>query len=153
MLGRLEMDVDACIYAYTELIKVVFKEKRHRAPFSWKGRVQARFDSAKLRAAIEEVIRSQGYDPNEKFNDEETCGCRVFMCTASKELYGITPLRSYDLHEKKPVVSATIYEAALATSPATVFFDPVSIGTRHFEDGALGASNPVEKVQGEASDI
>jgi hypothetical protein len=41
----------------------------------------------------------------------------------------------------------------LATSAATGFFDPVSIGARHFEDGALGANNPVEEVEGEASDI
>jgi hypothetical protein len=60
MLGRLEMDVDACIVAYTKLIKVVFEEKAHRTPFSWRGWVRARFDTAKLKAAIEEVITSQG---------------------------------------------------------------------------------------------
>lgn len=74
------------------------------------------------------------------------------MCTAAKDLYGITRLRSYDLPQK-PTVPATICEAALATSAATGFFDPVSIGARHFKDGALGANNPVEEVEGEASDI
>ena len=74
------------------------------------------------------------------------------MCAASKELYGIVRLRSYDLPQKFNV-SATIAEAALATSAATGFFDPVSIGARHFEDGALGANNPVEEVEGEALDI
>lgn len=74
------------------------------------------------------------------------------MCTAAKDLYGITRLRSYDLPQK-PSVPATITEAALATSAATGFFDPVSIGARQFVDGALGANNPVEEVEGEASDI
>ena len=48
---------------------------------------------------------------------------------------------------------ATICEAALATSAATGFFGPVSVGARQFADGALGANNPVDEVEGEASDI
>lgn len=75
-----------------------------------------------------------------------------FVCTAAKDLYGITRLRSYDLPQK-PAVPATICEAALATSAATGFFDHVTIGARSFVDGALGANNPVVEVEGEASDI
>ena len=75
-----------------------------------------------------------------------------FVCTAAKDLYGITRLRSYELL-RKPAVSATICEAALATSAATGFFNPVCIGARHYVDGALGANNPVDEVEGEASDI
>ena len=48
---------------------------------------------------------------------------------------------------------ATICDAALATSAATGFFNAVSIGNRQFVDGALGANNPVEEVEGEASNI
>jgi len=77
MLGRLEMDVDECIDAYTELIKIVFQEKVHRTPLNWKGRVQARFSSTKLAAAINQVITSQGHSPIEKFNDGGVRGCRV----------------------------------------------------------------------------
>ena len=65
---------------------------------------------------------------------------------------GITRLRSYSLPDE-PGVPATICDAALATSAATTFFDPVSIGARQFVDGALGANNPVEEVEGEASNI
>jgi predicted acylesterase/phospholipase RssA len=50
-------------------------------------------------------------------------------------------------------IPATICEAALATSAATGFFDPVSIGARQFVDGALGANNPVDEVEGEAANI
>ena len=64
----------------------------------------------------------------------------------------MTRLRSYSLPEE-PEIRATICEAALATSAATGFFDPVSIGNRHFVDGALGANNPVDEVEGEASNI
>jgi predicted acylesterase/phospholipase RssA len=75
-----------------------------------------------------------------------------FVCAAAKELYGITRIRSYSLLEKRDMPT-TICEAALATSAATGFFEPVSIGARHFVDGALGANNPVDEMEGEASDI
>ncbi|KIX08880.1 uncharacterized protein Z518_03537 [Rhinocladiella mackenziei CBS 650.93] len=152
MLGRLEMDVDECIAAYTRLTKAVLEERAHRIPFSWSGQVQSRFDSNKLKAVIDDVITRQGYSPTEPFNNEKPRGCKVFVCTAAKDLYGITRLRSYDLPQK-PNVPATISEAALATSAATGFFDSVSIGARQFVDGALGVNNPVEEVEGEAADI
>ena len=48
---------------------------------------------------------------------------------------------------------ATIWEAALATSAATGFFMPVKIGDCMYGDGALGANNPAEQVEHEASKI
>ena len=42
---------------------------------------------------------------------------------------------------------------ALATSAATGFFDPATVGARQFVDGALGANNPVDEVEGEAMNI
>lgn len=75
-----------------------------------------------------------------------------FVCTTAKEITGITRLRSYSLPDELDI-HATICEAALATSAATGFFDPVSIGARQFVDGALGANNPVDEVEGEASNI
>jgi hypothetical protein len=41
----------------------------------------------------------------------------------------------------------------LATSAATTFFEPVTIGARKFADGELGANNSVDEVEGGASDI
>jgi predicted acylesterase/phospholipase RssA len=75
-----------------------------------------------------------------------------FVCTADRDTKDIVRLRSYGLpHE--PNIRATICQAALATSAATTFFDPVSIGNRSFADGGLGANNPVDEVEGEASNI
>ena len=53
----------------------------------------------------------------------------------------------------KLTIPATICQAALATSAATTLFDPVNIGVRKFADGGLGANNPVDEVEGEASNI
>ena len=75
-----------------------------------------------------------------------------FVCTADLDTKDIIRLRSYSLpHE--PNIRATICQAALATSAATTFFDAVSIGDRTFADSGLGANNPVDEVEGEASNI
>jgi hypothetical protein len=75
-----------------------------------------------------------------------------FVCTYAKETAGIERLRSYSLPDTYDI-PATICEAALATLAVTGFFHPVSIGARQFVDGALGANNPVDEVEGEAADI
>ncbi|KAJ5706721.1 Acyl transferase/acyl hydrolase/lysophospholipase [Penicillium malachiteum] len=152
MLGRLEMDVDECIEAYRALMESVFSDKTRKIALDWSGNVKAQYDSQKLRAAIEHVIVSAGVSPDAVMNDGNSRRCRVFVCTTSKETLEVTRLRSYDsLDENTP--SPTICEAALATSAATKFFDPVSIGDRQFVDGAFGANNPVEEVEEEACDI
>ncbi|KAF2466110.1 uncharacterized protein BDR25DRAFT_269263 [Lindgomyces ingoldianus] len=151
MLGRLEMDADECITAYTELMKTVFETKRSWFPASWTGNIKSRFDTARLESAIKEVITSHGAKETDLFNDGVKRGCRVFVCTIAYETRDIIRLRSYD--SGKLPIRATILQAALATSAATTFFDPVTIGARKFADGGLGANNPVDEVEGEASDI
>ncbi|KAK3942068.1 hypothetical protein QBC46DRAFT_84908 [Diplogelasinospora grovesii] len=154
MLGRLEMDVDDCISQYTSLMKSVFDKQSRMLPLSlpW-GDIEARFDSAKLKSAIERVITDAGASATDLFNDGKTRGCRVFVCTVPTKLYGVVRLRSYDLPGDPKIIEPTILQAALATSAATSFFDPVDIGAIQFVDGALGANNPVEHVEREASDI
>ncbi|KAJ6282166.1 acyl transferase/acyl hydrolase/lysophospholipase [Bipolaris maydis] len=152
MLGRLEMDVDACIAAYSTLMKTVFEERSSWLPVGWSGKVKARFDSAKLKSAIENVISKADASLADAFNDGKKRGCHTFVCATAKETAGITRLRSYMLPDEGEI-PATICQAALATSAATGFFDPVSIGARHFVDGALGANNPVDEVEGEAANI
>ncbi|OCL00243.1 FabD/lysophospholipase-like protein [Cenococcum geophilum 1.58] len=152
MLGRLEMDVDECIRAYCDLAETVFNKKLHRIPMDFKGRTQARFDSTKLENAIKKVITERGASETELLNDGTERGCRVFVCAVDRYTKKIVRLRSYDV-PSQPNVPATICKAALATSAATTFFDPVSIDDRSFADGGFGANNPVNEVEGEASNI
>ncbi len=84
--------------------------------------------------------------------ERHNCNKISFVCTADRDTKDIVRLRSYSLPEE-PNIRATICQAALATSAATTFFDPVSIGDRTFADGGLGANNPVDEVEGEASNI
>ncbi|KAJ5186104.1 protein kinase subdomain-containing protein [Penicillium cf. griseofulvum] len=158
MLGRLGMDVDSCIAAYSDLAAAVFSEKLRSIPMNFKGDIKAKFDSKKLERAIQKVIEDSGVSNQDLFNDstglrESTArGCRTFVCSADRYTKDIVRLRSYSLpHE--PNIRTTICQAALATSAATTFFEPVSIGDRLFADGGLGANNPVDEVEGEASNI
>ena len=74
------------------------------------------------------------------------------MCAADCYTKSIIRLRSYKLPDQ-PNIPATICEAALATSAASTFFDPITIDDRKFADSALGANNPVQEVEDEASNI
>lgn len=76
MLGRLEMDVDDCITAYSELAEAVFGEKLSSFPFSKTGKAKARFDSAKLEKAVRKVVQSSTSE-NDFFNDGTERGCRT----------------------------------------------------------------------------
>lgn len=62
-------------------------------------------------------------------------------------------IRDYDLEDESNDDFATIIEAALATSAATTFFEPVTIGVRRYVDGALGNNNPIRSVWTEAQSI
>ncbi|KAJ5851796.1 FabD/lysophospholipase-like protein [Penicillium soppii] len=150
MLGRLEMDVDECIMAYIKLMKMIFGKPSKRGVSSLFGKIKPQFDASKLESAINEVISNCGAKPTDLFNDQANRSCRVFVCSITQETKDIVRLRSYG---NKAGIRATICQAARATSAATTFFEPVSIGARRFADGGLGANNPVDEVEGEASDI
>ncbi|KAJ4038294.1 hypothetical protein NW756_008572 [Fusarium oxysporum] len=79
MLGRLQMDVDECISAYSDLIKVVFNEKArvHQSKFSLLGQTQARFDSGGLKAAIEKTLKDRGLSPTDSMVDSREPDCKV----------------------------------------------------------------------------
>lgn len=77
MLGRLEMDVDQCIQAYVNLMSKVFEKKVHKFPITLGGEVQSRFDSEVLKDAVNEVITSCGFSPDDPFDDGVQRGCKV----------------------------------------------------------------------------
>jgi hypothetical protein len=79
MLGRLEMDVDECIKAYSGLAAAVFGEKSSRFPITISGKVKPRFDSAKLEEAIRAVITQGGASETDLLNDGAERGCRTLV--------------------------------------------------------------------------
>jgi hypothetical protein len=77
MLGRLEMDVDECIVAYSDLAAAVFSEKLSRVPVTINGKIKPRFDTAKLGEAIRKVVAQNGASDTELLNDGNERGCRT----------------------------------------------------------------------------
>jgi len=77
MLGRLEMDVDECITAYSDLAEAVFSQKMSRLPFNLKGKVKAQFDSSKLEKAIGDTMKRAGISETALLNDGAERGCKT----------------------------------------------------------------------------
>jgi hypothetical protein len=77
MLGRLEMDVDECISAYSELMRTVFETQSSWLPFNWGFQIKSHFDSAKLESAIKRVITSCSASDSDLFNNKAERGCKV----------------------------------------------------------------------------
>jgi hypothetical protein len=107
MLGRLEMEMDACIATYSELMEAMFKEQSSRLPIKWllvgglaaswllvrwlpiswllvlwllvcwSEKVKGRSDFAKLRSAVNHAVASSGVSPEDPFNDDKDQGCRT----------------------------------------------------------------------------
>ncbi|KAE9372602.1 FabD/lysophospholipase-like protein [Stipitochalara longipes BDJ] len=75
-----------------------------------------------------------------------------YVCTVDRDTKDIIHLRSYSLPDELDI-HATICQAALATSAATTFFEPVNIGNRMFAGCGFGANNPVDELEVEASNI
>lgn len=82
---------------------------------------------------------------------------KSFVCCTSGETRRISLIRSWDTLGGDPDMYETvrIWEAARATSAASSFFDPISIGepAQRFHDGGTGANNPVRHVWNEATDL
>ena len=82
---------------------------------------------------------------------------RRFVCATSEETGDTVRLTSYRSPRGRERLFRTIkiWEAGRATSAASSFFDPITIGNfeEGFIDGATGANNPVYEVWNEAQDV
>ncbi|KAI9675964.1 MAG: hypothetical protein M1829_003202, partial [Trizodia sp. TS-e1964] len=152
MLGRLEMDVEDCIKAYTKMFKTVFSKKN--LPLSIWLKIKGRFKSSVLEECVREILKDYGLSGAEPLNDGKQ-RCKVFVCAKACEISKTVLLRSYRSDDDLNNIPASISEAIRATSAATGFFDSVEIGPqrREFADGALGANNPAEQLWNEAQAI
>ncbi|EGX53173.1 hypothetical protein AOL_s00006g551 [Orbilia oligospora ATCC 24927] len=95
-----------------------------RAVDFWKA--NGRFDTAALETAIMNVIRKRSDSPeNEMLIDEDSSGCKVFVCAVKGEDGRDVLLRSYYNEQQADNYSTgfKIWEACRATSAATTFFD------------------------------
>ena len=77
-----------------------------------------------------------------------------FVCATSKQTSSTVVLSSYYSKRRGNDILniAKIWEAARATSAASSFFDPITIGCEGFIDGATPANNPINEMWTEAYD-
>jgi len=76
MLGRMRMSVDDCIKEYTQLASHVFQRK-HMLPVKISGKLKARFDSKRLRDAIQDVAVRHGLEKDALLKDTTPMACKV----------------------------------------------------------------------------
>ncbi len=80
-----------------------------------------------------------------------------FVCAVRESNKSLARLRSYESEAPFVEDEITVWQAGRATSAATSFFDPITIGEGHtrraYVDGALGFNNPVDEVWAEAQDL
>jgi predicted acylesterase/phospholipase RssA len=80
-----------------------------------------------------------------------------FVCATSKETGSTVCITTYRSPRGRERLLRTtkIWEAGRATSAASSFFDPITIGdfSEGFVDGATGANNPVYEVWNQAQDM
>jgi hypothetical protein len=77
MLGRLEMSVQECIAAYTEMMRQVFEKRANRSIIGVLGRVKPRFSSKVLENAIARILKARGIPLDEKFQNGQKPRCKV----------------------------------------------------------------------------
>ncbi|KAL9134141.1 MAG: hypothetical protein Q9175_004673, partial [Cornicularia normoerica] len=170
MLGRLQMDIQPCIDAYSELSRRIFNKAG--LPVDLRGHVKGKYKASILEDAIKKIIKDSGSPEDALLDDGKDRGCRVyvvepkknrrveltyrrFVCAVRKENKAVARLRAYQSDTALVADGATIWEAARATSAASGFFDPISIGkhSQEYVDAGLGCNNPVDEVWTEAQDI
>ena len=77
-----------------------------------------------------------------------------FVCCVDSDTGKPVRIRSYEqTQQNRENIPATICQAAMATSAAPSYFEPVAVGRRRFVDGALLNNNPVIEVEEEARDL
>lgn len=172
MLGRLHMSVSECKRKYQELAASAFtpaNSKFNLPARSWRFiSAGAVFDPLKLEAAIDDII-SQAVHRNQSgsktalakdillYNPDTESGntCKTFVVATDEDTTRAVLFRSYQNPQREAdlLESCRIWEACRATSAATTFFPPLSIGNRTFLDGGVLHNNPVELVNREAMDL
>ncbi|GAM90272.1 hypothetical protein ANO11243_083140 [Dothideomycetidae sp. 11243] len=156
MLGRLEMTVDECLEQYNILQTSVFR-KLHHLPVGWRGGLQGRYDHIALENGVKDILRARGLEEDTLFKNTNKLACKVFVTATSAGSSTTEILSSYYRRRGAAELynTAKIWEVARATSAASTFFEPVTIGpsARKFLDGGTGANNPVFKMWEEAHDL
>jgi patatin-like phospholipase/acyl hydrolase len=157
MLGRLRMSVAECIEAYKALSQEIFEPVHQNANVAGKAvdflKAKGKFRSQPLEDCIKGMLRNRVPPLAESslITDDRTDSPKVFVCAVEGINCDAVLIRSYKIREYDDLYGmCKIWEAARATSAASTFFDPITIGDRLYVDGALKHNNPIQKAHEES---
>jgi predicted acylesterase/phospholipase RssA len=160
MLGRLRMSIDTCEAAYADFAADIFTPRRRRANLLGQSidflKVNGKFDEEPLERNLKRFIEDADLDAEELLHDMRSESPKVFVCATQVSDNAPTLIRSYDNPKAfGDLTGVKIWEAGRATSAASGFFDPITIGrnSERFADGALHYNNPVQLVLQESYDL
>ncbi|KAK1146134.1 hypothetical protein N8T08_003223 [Aspergillus melleus] len=155
MLGRLEMDIEQCIRAYTRLLRRVFASKR-TFPVGSNLRMRPKYDIKRLGSAMRAILRELNYDDDMLLRDEDGT-CRTFIPVTDSTSRKLVPLTSYPSPYCPTELYKTtrVWEAAQASFASGSLFEPVRIGPsgREFQDSTPEVNNPMREVWIEARSL
>ena len=77
MLGRLQMDIEECITAYSELSRSIFS--KNGLPVNFRGNIKGRYKASELENAIKKITTNLGSSEDALLDDGEDRGCRVYV--------------------------------------------------------------------------
>jgi len=92
LLGRLQMDVDACITAYSKLAGDVFRKKKWTFPLTTRGK----FDTKRLETAVKSILKERGISEDALFNDQIDRKVKTFVCAMDFSTTETVLIRDYE---------------------------------------------------------
>ncbi|CAN9473751.1 unnamed protein product [Alternaria alternata] len=155
MLGRLGMTVKQCLEAYKRMAEQAFTPKGNKLSraFSLPASPRGEFAGKALADAVKKIVRERTGD-EEAFFADKTCVKTVVLAVTKADVGALpTKFKTYSIGDD--FKHCKIWEVARATSAATTFFEPISIGHQDIEfiDAGFGHNNPSEVLLSEAEDM
>lgn len=150
MLGRLEMSTEQALDAYDAFASEIFSKKnKNRFNPTEKYRAKA------LEESVQRLVQDHGKGALLRDSRPHYAKGRAFICTMPLQDRNTTVrLRTYDVNHDK-YSNCLIYEAARATTAASMYFRPMTLKDDQgkegkFADAALGRNNPITLLPEEA---
>lgn len=151
MLGRLQMSIDECIQAYSDLSSKIFHN--NRGPLAVAAG-KSRYSPRVFETVIKEFIRDRTGDSDSLMMMETDPTCKVFVVAVrADDVNNGEPLhiRTYKSEAKEhSLKNCKIWKACRATTAAPTYFPSMNIGGVDFQDGGLGHNNPMCLLKAEA---
>ncbi|KAG4429784.1 hypothetical protein IFR05_014734 [Cadophora sp. M221] len=151
LLGRLKLSVKQCIELYEDVAKEIFGSEQALTS-------STRFSSARFKEVLQSRIRRiLNVEHDEIFlrDPDVIQGSGSFVVAIERDHVSdpdhAVLLRSYETEADMGIEqSCYLWEAALATCAAPIFFCPASVRGKVLVDGGLGHNNPSEQLINEA---